>query len=111
MLAKLDVRNIALPLHQTTSIQWDPPAAWHSQLGNGEDLEKMPDLDDLAFVKLERADTEQSITTDVSQTEGSKKLSMSSLRPLRPNIARSSSDRSVDGIRVVVEQCTIVEEA
>lgn len=111
---KPDVRKVILPLHQTVSIQWDPPAEWQSQLGHGEDIEKLPgepNVDEMAFVRLRRASTEASGRTETNQTDGSRRSLLGGLRPLRPENTRRTSDKSSDGIQVVVEKCVVVEEA
>jgi len=107
---KSDVHKVNLPLHQTTSIQWEPPAVWQSQLGNGEDIEKMPDYDSLAFVDLEKATMHEPSPPELVQTEGSRRITLNSLMPRRPENVRRTSDRTVDGIQVVVEQYITVDE-
>jgi hypothetical protein len=109
---KTDVHKVALPLHQTASIQWDPPAAWHSQLGHGEDIEKMPDIEDMAFVSLERADTAATDDTEAIKVVVEKKRPgvRHSLMPHRPDTVRRTSDRAAEGVTVVVEQCTVIDE-
>lgn len=111
--SKPDVHKVNLPLHQTTSIQWEPPVIWQSQLGNGEDIEKMPDYDSLAFADLEKATMHEHEPSppDLVQTESSMRITLNSLMPRRPENVRRTSDRTVDGIHVVVEQCVTVDES
>ncbi len=107
---KADVHQVDLPLHQTTSIQWEPPAVWQSQLSNGEDIEKMPEYDSLAFVDLEKATMRPASPPEVAGLQGSKRMTLSALMPRRPENVRRTSDRTVDRIQVVVEQCINVDE-
>ena len=102
-----DIRKVHLPLHQTASIQWDPPANWRSQLGHGEDVDDISDANDQAFAHLEKGNSHRS---SMSEAVPSKRITLHDLVPQRPANAQRKTARTSDGITVVVEKCTAVDE-
>jgi len=102
-----DTRKVHLPLHQTASIQWDPPANWQSQLGHGEDVEDISDGNDQAFSHLQKGERRDSSKTEAVP---SKRITLHDLVPQRPANAQRKTARTSDGITVVVEKCTAVDE-